>query len=371
MKEKILTFFKTQPVLLIAFAAALLTAFLVPPDAGYLDYCNYTVLIELFALMAAVCGLRSAGLFETATKFLLEKAGSVRRLGLIFVLMCFVSAMFVTNDVALLTFVPLTLLVWENVNDEETRILTIVLETAAANLGSMLTPVGNPQNLYLYDYFHLTVMDFLRIMLPTGLLGLVCIVLLVFRLPKTPCTAPERDVPPVSKVKAIGFGVLFILCLLTVLHILPDLVLLALAVVFAVVFDWKTLLKVDYALLVTFVCFFVFVGNIGRIDAVRDFFSSILNGRELLVGALLSQVISNVPASLMLAGFTQNGGALLLGVDIGGFGTLIGSLASLISFQIYRRVHDAQTGRFIAVFSAVNFALLIILLITAHLIPTT
>ena len=370
MNEKILTFIKSQPVLLIAFVAALLTAFLVPPDAQYLGYCNYTVLIELFALMAAVCGLRSAGLFETATQFLLKKAGSLRRLGLIFVLMCFLSAMFVTNDVALLTFVPLTLLVWENINDEETRIFTIVLETAAANLGSMLTPVGNPQNLYLYEHFHLTVLDFLRITLPTGLLGLVCILGLTFRLPKTPCTAPEREVEPIDKRRAIGFGVLFVLCLLTVLHILPDLALLALAVVFALLFDWRLLLKVDYALLVTFVCFFVFVGNIGRIEAVRSFFSGILTGHELLVGALLSQGISNVPAAVMLAGFTENGGALLLGVDIGGFGTLIGSLASLISFQIYRRVHDAQTGRFIAVFSAVNFALLILLLIAAHLFPT-
>ncbi len=371
MKEKLLQFLKTQPVMLIAFAAALLTALIVPPDRGYADYCNYTVLIELFALMTAVGGLRGAGLFETATQFLLKKAGSLRRLGLIFVLMCFISAMFVTNDVALLTFVPLTLLVWENVNDEETRIFTIVLETAAANLGSMLTPIGNPQNLYLYEYFHLTALDFLRIMLPTGLLGLACIVGLSFRLPKTPCTAPEREVPPISRVQAAGFGVLFVLCLLTVLHILPDLVLLALAVVIPLIFNWRILTKVDYALLVTFVCFFVFVGNIGRIEAVRDFFSSILVGRELLVGALLSQVISNVPAAMMLSGFTGNGGALLLGVDIGGFGTLIGSLASLISFQIYRRVHDAQTGRFIAVFSAVNFGLLILLLIAAHLIPTT
>ena len=377
MNEKILTFIKSQPVLLIAFAAALLTAFLVPPDAEYLGYCNGTVLIELFALMAAVCGLRSAGLFETATQFLLKKAGSVRRLGLIFVLMCFLSAMFVTNDVALLTFVPLTLLVWENINDEETRIFTIVLETAAANLGSMLTPVGNPQNLYLYEHFHLTVLDFLRIMLPTGLLGLVCILGLTFRLPKTACTAPEREVDPIDRRKAAGFGVLFVLCLLTVLHVLEPLVhawepllLLAGAVVFTLIFDWRSLLKIDYALLVTFVCFFVFVGNIGRIEAVRRFFSGILTGHELLVGALLSQGISNVPAAVMLAGFTENGGALLLGVDIGGFGTLIGSLASLISFQIYRRVHDAQTGRFIAVFSAVNFALLILLLVVAHLFPT-
>lgn len=368
MKNKLLSFVRSQPVLVISFLAAVVTAFLVPPDAEYLGYCNYTVLIELFALMAAVSGLRGAGLFETATQLLLKKAGTVRRLGLIFVLLCFFSAMLVTNDVALLTFVPLTILVWENVRDEKTRILTIVLEAAAANLGSMLTPIGNPQNLYLYDAFGLTAVDFIRIMLPAGIQGLVCILGLTLLLPLAPCTAPDTEVPPVGKKQSIGFGVLFVLCLLAVLRLLPSWALLVTAVVIAVIFDRKTLMKVDYALLATFVCFFVFVGNIARMEAVRSFFSSILTGRELLVAALLSQGISNVPAAVMLAGFTENGTALLLGVDIGGFGTLIASLASLIAFQIYRRAEGAQTGRFMLVFSAVNFGLLAVLLTSAHLL---
>ena len=369
MKNKVLAFCKSQPVLVISFLAAFVTTFFVPPDREYAGYCNTTVLIELFALMAAVSGLRSAGLFETVTQLLLRKAGTVRRLGLIFVLLCFFSAMLVTNDVALLTFVPLTILVWESVKDEKTRIFTIVLEAAAANLGSMLTPIGNPQNLYLYEKYQLTAVDFLRIMLPTGLLGLACILGLVLLLPKTSCTAPDRETPPVSRKLTAGFGVLFVLCLLTVLHVLKPLWLMAAAVVLAVIFDWKTLLRVDYALLATFVCFFVFVGNIGRIEAVRSFFSSILTGRELLVAALLSQGISNVPAAVMLAGFTRNGAALLLGVDIGGFGTLIASLASLIAFQIYRKADGAQTGRFMGVFSAVNFGLLAVLLTAAYLFP--
>ena len=370
MKEKLLTFIKSQPVLVIAFLASVLTAIPVPPDAGYLGYCNTTVLIELFALMAAVGGLRSAGLFETTTQLLLKKAGTIRRLGLIFVLLCFFSAMLVTNDVSLLTFVPLTLLVWENIRDEKTRIFTIVLEAAAANLGSMLTPIGNPQNLYLYEEYGLTAVDFIRIMLPTGILGLACILLLLLLLPKTACTAPESEVPPIGKKQSISFGLLFVLCLLAVLRILPSWVLLIAAVVIAVIIDWKTLLKVDYALLATFVCFFIFVGNIARIEAVSRFFSSILEDRELLVSALLSQGISNVPAAVMLSGFTQNGAALLLGVDIGGFGTLIASLASLIAFQIYRKAEGAQTGRFMLVFSEVNFGLLLILLVAAHLFPT-
>ncbi|MBQ4465310.1 MAG: citrate transporter, partial [Oscillospiraceae bacterium] len=241
----------------------------------------------------------------------------------------------------------------------------------AANLGSMLTPIGNPQNLYLYEKYGLTAGDFVRVMLPTGILGLVCLLAAMLLLPNRACTAPDREVPPIDKKRMGGFGVLFLLCLLAVLHVLPVAALLAVAVVIAVLFDWKILTKVDYALLATFVCFFVFVGNIARIPAVSGFFSSVLQGRELLVAALLSQVISNVPAAMMLAGFTENGKALLLGVDIGGFGTLIASLASLISFQIYRKADGAKAGRFMLVFSALNFALLAILLIGAYLIPTT
>lgn len=363
-------FLKDQPVLVIAFLAALVTACIVPPDAEYLGYCNRTVLIELFALMTAVGGLRGAGVFEKATQLLLKKTGSVRRLGQIFMLLCFFSAMLVTNDVALLTFVPLTLLIWDAVEDEKSRIFTIVLETAAANLGSMLTPVGNPQNLFLYDAFSLTALDFVRITLPTGVLGLACLIGLTFLLPSTSCPAPDREVPPIRKKPAVGFGVLFALCLAAVLRILPDWALLAASVVLTLGFDRRVLAKVDYALLATFVCFFVFVGNIARIDTVRVILSSVLEGRELLVGAVLSQGISNVPAAVMLAGFTEHGAPLLLGVNIGGLGTIIASLASLISFQLYRSAKGADAGRYMAVFSAVNFTLLAVLLAAAFLIPT-
>lgn len=367
-KRSVAGFCKAQPVLVISFLAAMATVFLVPPDREYLGYCNRTVLIELFALMAAVAGLRSVGLFENATQLLLRHAGNVRKLGLIFVLLCFFSSMLVTNDVALLTFVPLTLLVFQRLRGvgEGSRILTIVLESAAANLGSMLTPIGNPQNLYLYDAYKLTMSDFLRTMLPPGIVGLVCLVLLTLLLPKTPCSTEAQPAVPLPKKETVGYSILFAACLLAVFRVLPDWGCLITAVVIALVLNPKLLLKVDYALLATFVCFFVFVGNIARIEAVRGFFSGILQGREVLVSALLSQGISNVPAAVMLSGFTENGTDILLGVDIGGFGTLIASLASLIAFQIYRKEADAQAGRYMLVFSAVNFGMLAVLLGLAH-----
>lgn len=367
--QKLLHFLKAQPVLVISFLAAVVTAFIVPPDRGYIGYCNRTVLIELFALMAAVAGLRSVGLFESAAHLLLQKSGTVRRLGLIFMLLCFFSAMLVTNDVALLTFVPLTILVFRTLGStqERLRIFVIILETAAANLGSMLTPIGNPQNLYLYEEFHLTPLDFLRTMALPGLVGLAVLLVLTLLLPAQPCEAKQETPGAIPKVQAGIFLAVFAVCLLAVFRVVPDWVCLIAAVLGALIVNWRLLLQVDYALLGTFVCFFVFVGNIARIESVSNFFSSILTGREVLVGAVLSQGISNVPAAMMLAGFTEQGTALLLGVDIGGFGTLIASLASLISFQIYRREEDAHPMRYLLYFSAVNFGMLALLLLAVFL----
>ncbi len=358
-----LKFIKSQPVLFAAFSAALITMFIIPPDIEYKDYINKTVLIQLFALMAAVAGFRSVGIFEKATNFMLEKTGTVRKLGLVFTLLCYFSSMLVTNDVALLTFVPLTIIVFSNINDEKSRILTIVLETAAANLGSMLTPVGNPQNLYLYDKYMLTSSQFVKTMLPAGLISLVMLILLTFLLPNTKCRLPESNSDKIDTTRTIVYSVLFVICLLTVFRLIPDYICLAISVIVMFLCDKKLFSKVDYTLLATFVCFFVFVGNIARIESVRSFFSDILSGHEIIVSAVLSQVISNVPAAVMLSGFTENGTSLLLGVNLGGLGTIIASLASLISFQFYRKSENAHPGKYMFVFSVVNFGMLIILML--------
>lgn len=366
--EKVWKFIKAQPVLVIAFILAVATMFIVPPDREYIGYCNRTVLIELFALMAAVAGLRSIGIFDTVTRVILQKTGTVRRLGAVMILICFFSAMLVTNDVALITFVPLTLLIYSNIKDDKSLILTIVLESAAANLGSMMTPVGNPQNLFLYDKYGLTAMTFVKTMLPVGALGLAAVLLLTLFLPKDKCEAPKRSEAKLPVIKAAVYTGVFVLCIAAVFRLVPDWVCLIAAIAAALICDVKLLLKIDYILLATFVCFFVFVGNIARIDAVSEFFSGILTGRELIVSALLSQVISNVPAAVMLAEFTDNGTQLLLGVDIGGFGTIIASMASLIAFQIYRGSERAQTGKYMGVFTLVNVTLLVLLLGTQHII---
>ena len=360
--KRVVSFIKSQPVLVIAFLAAAVTVFIIPPDKEYLGYCNVTVLIQLFGLMTAVAGLRSVGVFDIVTRSMMKRTGNVRRLGLALVLLCFFSSMLVTNDVALLTFVPLTILIFKDIEDEKSRIFTIVLETAAANLGSMLTPVGNPQNLFLYDEYSLSAGTFLETMLPAGIVSLLCLGLLTFMLPKRSCLASAASDAEISKVRAVVYFLLFLLCLLSVFRVVPDYVCLIGAVLAALIFDRRLLLKVDYALLATFVCFFVFVGNIARVEQVRDFFSEILTGNELIVSAALSQVISNVPAAVMLSGFTENGTELLRGVNLGGLGTLIASLASLISFQLYRKSEGARSGRYFLVFTVVNFGMLALLM---------
>lgn len=357
---------RSQPVLIIAALAAFVTMFIIPPDREYIGYINAKVLIQLFSLMTAVAGLRSIGIFDRVTKFLLGRAGSIRSLGRVLVLLCFFVSMFVTNDVALILFVPLTLPFFEK--SEKGCILTVVLETAAANLGSMMTPVGNPQNLFLYDRYGFTVSDFILLTLPVGLVSLVSLMLLCLLLPKEKCSPGVRGSEKISSFSFAVYMILFLICLLTVLRLLPVSVCLAAAVLAALICDLSLLKKVDYALLATFVCFFIFVGNIARIEAIREFFRDFLSGREVLVSLGLSQLISNVPATVMLAEFTENGKGLLLGVNAGGLGTIIASLASLISFQFYRKSENARPGRYLAVFTGVSAALLAVILPTVFLL---
>lgn len=353
---------KTQPVLCISFLAALITIFIIPPDTAYLSYCNRSVLIQLFCLMITVAGFRSIGLFEAITQVLLQKSGNIRKLGLLLMHLCFLSAMLVTNDVALLTFVPFTLLLFQKIHDAKSLIWIVILETVAANLGSMLTPIGNPQNLYLYAQYQLHAGHFLTTVLPVEILSYLLLLALTLFLPKTHCNAPVEKPPVQQKLPALCYLVLFLLCLAAVFRLVPDWACLIVAIVFPLILNRSLFQKVDYALLATFVCFFVFVGNLARIDAVRQFFSGIMQGHELLISALLSQCISNVPAAVMLSGFTENVDALLLGVNIGGLGTPIASLASLISYQFYSKSEHAKSGRYLLLFSAVNFGLLALLL---------
>ena len=355
------SFVRREPVLLIAALAALVSCFLVPPDGAYIGYIDFRTLALLYCLMTVVAGLRQAGLFAHLAHVLCQKASSVRTMGVLLVLLCFFSSMLITNDVALLTFVPFAVVVLGMAERNRELIHIVVLQTVAANLGSMLTPVGNPQNLYLYSRYDLGLGDFFRITFPIWAASLVLILAACLLLDKSRLTVFLGEEPGMEKRDLWLYGALFVVCLLVVIRVLTWPVMLAVVVAAVLIRDRKMVLKADFMLLLTFVAFFIFAGNLGRMEAVAALLRRLLDGREYLTSLLASQVISNVPAAVLLAGFTDKARALLLGVNVGGLGTPIASLASLISMKLYSHSHNARMGRYLLEFSVVNVILLVIL----------
>lgn len=358
MREKLLTHLKKDPVLYAAGLAAVLSALAVPPSGAYWGYMDWRVLGLLLSLMLTVAGLKQAGAFHWAVERLLGLVHTTRALALTLVAVCFFSSMLITNDVALITFVPLAVMLLTRTGRERLLIPVIVLQTAAANLGSMLTPMGNPQNLYLYSLFELTAGEFFSILLVPAAAALVLLTVGTLALVR-----PEPIEPPTGRERLDGrraapWLALFILCLLSVVRVLPTAAALAAVVAVALVLDRRLLHQADYGLLLTFIFFFIFIGNMKSIPAVSSVLSELVAGRELAAGILLSQVISNVPAAMLLSGFTDRYAPLLVGVNLGGLGTIIASMASLISYKLYIALPEARPGRYMGAFTAVNVVLL-------------
>ena len=371
-------FMRKDPVLVIALALALLSCIAVPPDAGYLDYVDVRTLGMLFSLMAVMAGLTRAGVFSALCRHLLAIARGPRRLCLTLVLLAFFSSMLITNDVALVTFVPLALLALQTFRSERLTCFTVVLMTVAANLGSMATPVGNPQNLYLYSVSHMALGDFLLLMLPYALAALALLAVVIWACGKPHDLAGGGDTERHVSHEDVSAGratrgilpwlAVFALALLSVARMLPFEVPVAAAALVGVAFDRATLRHVDYGLLLTFVAFFVFVGNVGRIGAVSALIAQMVTGHELIVSVAASQALSNVPAAILLSGFTDAWQALIVGTNIGGLGTLIASMASLISYKQLALVLPHAKGRYMKLFTAWNIAFLVALLALAMLL---
>lgn len=364
LPARLLAFFRRETVLTVAWILALVSMILVPPDRGYLEYVDFHTLGLLFALMAVMAGLQALGLFGRMGQAVLRRIHTTRQLELVLVLLPFFSSMVVTNDVALITFVPFALEVLSLAGQEHRVVPVVVLQTVAANLGSMATPIGNPQNLYLYSRYALTLGQFFRQTLPLTAVALGILLLWVALGKKGPVTVPrERQKPePMNRGRLALHLVLFVLCLLVVAGVLPLLPVVLVTVAGLLLWDRKALLGVDYGLLATFVGFFLFVGNLGRIPVFTRFFETMVAGRETLCGVGASQLISNVPAALLLSGFTDNWQGLLVGVNLGGLGTLIASMASLISYKYIARAHPGRKGGYLLRFTLVNVVFLGLLL---------
>ena len=364
--KTVFSFIKKEAVLFISLLCAAVTMLFVPPDAEYISYIDLHVLSLLLCLMAVVAGFQSCGVFRWLTYVILKHCKSGKMLSLILVLLPFFSAMLVTNDVALLVFVPFTIGLLTEMKFTKAIIPILVLQTVGANLGSMATPVGNPQNLFLYSEYSLSVAEFFSTMLPLTAISLVT--LSIASLPVLPKKLSDirLDAEKIkSPVKLTVYAVLFIVCLLTVFHVIHFGIMLGIIIIAIAISDRKILTKPDYALLATFVCFFIVSGNLGRIDTVNIFLKNLLEKSTLLTAAGASQIISNVPAAVLLSGFTDNWKELIEGVNIGGLGTPIASLASLITLKLYLRSESVQPAKFILIFLVVNAVGLAILLTIA------
>lgn len=376
---------KKDIVLTIAIFLALLSSLFIRPDKQYINYIDYRTLVLLFCLMSVMAGLRKIKLFDHIAATLVSRCNNEGQLIILLVVVVFFTSMIITNDVALITFVPFTISVLNilpsNVKNRW-MITLIVMETISANLGSMLTPVGNPQNLYLYNVSGMSIGEFLLIMLPYSALSLVMLIIWIIIRCNSKSSNMDRNIKldNIRKTNSeiaynsrdkriIGmYFLLFILCLLTVVKIIPFYITLVILLVCIIIFDRDTIKNVDYSLIFTFTGFFIFIGNVGRIPVFRDFFQAFISGKEMITAVLCSQIMSNVPAALLLTGFTDNIRMLIIGTNLGGLGTLIASMASLISFKFIQREDKNVNGKYIATFTAANVVFLICLLVLYQII---
>lgn len=354
-------FISQNTVLVIAASLALLSCFAVPTDEAYLGYFDLKTLSCLFCTLAVICALKNVRFFTITARKIVATAGNTRTLSLALVYITFIGSMFLANDMALLTFLPLGYLSLSATGKERYMAPVFILQNIAANLGGMLTPFGNPQNLYLYTKFSIPTLEFMGIMLLPFLLSIVLFTVGCLLIPKEGLTLADKGADGIPVGKTVFYLVLFLITILSVFRAVPYYICLPIVLLSVLITDRRALAKVDYPLLLTFACFFLLAGNVSRIGAVHQFFSALLEKNALLTAILSCQVISNVPSAILLSQFTSNYRELLLGVNIGGVGTLISSLASLITFREYTSHVKGRTLQYLALFTALNLGFLVIL----------
>lgn len=362
-RNRILEFIKKETILTIALLLAAVSMFIVPPSAVYAGYIDWNTILLLFNLMAVVAGFQKLGVFSLIGSALLQKIHTSRQLALILIFLPFFFSMLITNDVALITFVPFALIVLRLSGKEQLLLPVVVLQTLAANLGSMLMPMGNPQNLYLYTLSGLSLTDFIKLMLPLFLLAAVILFLAVFFIKNTPVeiVTASSDKVKLAVPSLFSYGILLLLCLLCVLKYFPPIWLTGIIFLYLVIRDRSIFQKIDYSLLATFIGFFIFIGNISQIESFRAALQGVIASHEIPVAILSSQIISNVPAALLLSGFTNRYAALIIGANLGGLGTLIASMASLISYKQIAREYSDKRVKYLGLFTFANLIMLGIL----------
>ena len=362
LKGRTERFLRSQTVLVASAVLAAASMLLVPPSWGYVDYVDVRTLCILFCFMAVVAGLKNCNVFEILAQRILGGERSVKALCLLLVLLPFLCAMFITNDVALITFVPFSILVLRIAGRSDLTIPVVVLQTAAAILGSMSIPFGNTQNLYISSSYNVGMGEFLSVMLPVSLVGIALVLLMCMRFGDGRVDIEfDRTYILKHRRSLVLYAALFALCVATVLRWVPYQLTIVLTVVCLLAVMPRTLLKVDYGLLLTLLFMFVFAGNMAQIDAVREVFGSLMSWDPTITAIALSQVTGNMPASVLLSEFTSDWQGLLAGIGVGGFGTPIASMASVVSLRIYMREMGDGPGRYLRHYTAVNALMLLVL----------
>ena len=365
MKQKVVQFAKNNTVLLVAIVAAIVTSIIVKPDKKYVGYFDYKTLTCLFCTLAVVCALKNIDFFYLLARRIITYCKNTRLCVIALVYITFLGSMLIANDMALITFLPLGYFILKFSGKERLMAYVFILQNVAANLGGMLTPFGNPQNLYIYTKYNIGNIEFMKIMFPPFILSIIIITICCFFV-KPEKIHLEKDDKTLDIKRTILYFILFAIAILIIFRTIPYLIGLAVILLGLIILDRKALKMVDYSLLFTFVSFFIFAGNMARIPAVNEFFSNLLEKSTLLTSVFSCQIISNVPSAILLSKFTMNYKELLLGVNIGGVGTLIASLASLITFREYTKNNPDKKLHYLKLFSLINFSFLIILVLECY-----
>ncbi|MDR0948060.1 MAG: citrate transporter [Lachnospiraceae bacterium] len=354
-------FWKHNMMLTISMLAAVVTCFFVPPDQEYIRYFDGKTLVCLFCVLLIVRAFGATGLFGSLAGKLLSLCKTLRGAVLLLILITLIGSLLITNDMALLAFLPLGYFMLKHANAEKYLAYVFIVQTMAANLGGMLSPFGNPQNLYLYSYYSIGTGEFFNIMLLPFCVSVALTVVCCLFVPPL-LIEPIAHTEQLPKRKIALYAALFVVVIFAIFRIVPYPI--ALIVPFVIAFvDRKILKEADYPLIFTFCAFFVFSGNLSRIPAVSDFLGNLVKEYPLLTAMGVSQIISNVPAAVLLSKFTDHFPSLLLGVNLGGVGTPVASLASLITIRYYLRYQPSGKKEFSQLFALLNVAFLVLFLL--------
>lgn len=366
-KEKVLHFIKNETVLAVAIILAIITCFFVPIDKEYINYFDYGTLILLFCMLAVVAGLKSTNVFEVISRKMIGLFHTRRAVIYSLVFGTFFFDMIVANDMSLITFLPLTYIVLHSTKNDKYLAFTFIMQTIAANMGGMITPYGNPQNLYLYSYYNINTVEFFSILLKQSIMVAVLLYICCSFIPNEPLKLKNKRKIIVSTRELLIYIILFIMVILSIFRVIPYIATFITVILTILIVDKKRFKQVDYALIATFCVFFIFSGNIARIPAIKQFISDIVVKNTLIAGVVSCQFISNVPTAIFLSKFTENYSDLLISVNIGSLGIIISSLASLITLKEFLKHQSKNFKKYIGLFTLFNTLFLVVLLLITNL----